>query len=79
MRVVGANHLLLLARRRVCRADRHHKTLVGNDHHRTGGFFSTGTVIKLSYAVSVAMILVSPAIPILIHELEVWEETDPSG
>ena len=66
LRVVGANQLL--ARRRVCRADRHHKTLAGNDHHRTGGFFSTGTVIKLSYAASVAMILVTLTALILIHE-----------
>ena len=63
--MVGANHLLLLARRRVGRADRHHKTLVGNDHHRSGGFFSTSTVIKLSYAVSVAMVLVVPAVIIV--------------
>ena len=63
----------------VCRADRHRKPLVGNDHHRTGGFFSTGTVIKMSYAVSVATLLVASANLILVHELTTWEQTDPSG
>ena len=75
LRAVGANQLL--ARRRVCRADRHHKSLVGNDHHRTGGFFSTGTVIKLSYAASVAMLLVVLAALIFIHQQKSADVGEP--
>jgi hypothetical protein len=57
--------------------DRHRKTEAA-EGQRTGSFFGTDTVAKLSYAAAVAMVLVAPAKLTLIHYTNKGGDDDPS-